>query len=56
MLLLQRLLLLVNPAWRDRSSWGFFDGAAAQASSLVASMHSTTACATYVPSPGVARV
>ena len=26
----QRLLLLVNPAWRDRSSWGFFDGAAAQ--------------------------
>ena len=26
----KRLLLLVNPAWRDRSSWGFFDGAAAQ--------------------------
>jgi len=26
----QRLLLLVNPAWRDRSSFGFFDGAAAQ--------------------------
>ena len=25
-----RLLLLVNPAWRDRSSWGFFDGKAAQ--------------------------
>ena len=25
-----RLLLLLNPAWRDRSSWGFFDGAAAQ--------------------------
>ena len=29
-----RLLLLVNPAWRDRSSWGFFDGAAAQAQVL----------------------
>lgn len=26
----QRLLLLINPAWRDRSSWGFFDGAKAQ--------------------------
>ena len=26
----KRLLLLVNPAWRDRSSFGFFDGAAAQ--------------------------
>ena len=26
----QRLLLLINPAWRDRGSWGFFDGAAAQ--------------------------
>ena len=26
----QRLLLLVNPAWRDRSSWGFFDGDKAQ--------------------------
>jgi hypothetical protein len=25
-----RLLLLVNPAWRDRGSWGFFDGADAQ--------------------------
>jgi len=26
----RRLLLLVNTAWRDRSSWGFFDGARAQ--------------------------
>jgi hypothetical protein len=26
----QRLLVLVNPAWRDRGSWGFFDGARAQ--------------------------
>jgi len=26
----RRLLLLVNPAWRSRSSWGFFDGARAQ--------------------------
>ena len=26
----RRLLVLVNPAWRDRSSWGFFDGARAQ--------------------------
>ena len=26
----QRLLVLLNPAWRDRSSWGFFDGARAQ--------------------------
>lgn len=26
----KRLFLLVNPSWRDKSSWGIFDGAAAQ--------------------------
>lgn len=26
----QRLVVLLNPAWRDRGSWGFFDGATAQ--------------------------
>lgn len=36
----QRLLLLVNPAWRDRSSFGFFDGAAAQ--KLVFDRYETT--------------
>ena len=36
----QRLLLLLNPAWRDRSSWGFFDGAAAQA--LIFDRYETT--------------
>ena len=35
-----RLFLLVNPAWRDRSSWGFFDGKAAQ--ELVLNRYETT--------------
>jgi hypothetical protein len=26
----KRMFLIVNPAWRDRSSWGFFGGARAQ--------------------------
>ena len=35
-----RLFVLVNPAWRDRSSWGFFDGKAAQ--QLVLDRYETT--------------
>mmetsp|Transcript_7432 Transcript_7432/g.16566 ORF Transcript_7432/g.16566 Transcript_7432/m.16566 type:complete len:293 (+) Transcript_7432:206-1084(+) len=36
----KRLFLLVNPAWRDRSSWGFFGGAKAQA--LILDRYTTT--------------
>lgn len=36
----KRLFLLVNPAWRDRSSWGFFGGAKAQ--ELILDRYETT--------------
>lgn len=36
----KRLFLIVNPAWRDRSSWGFFGGAKAQ--KLVLDRYETT--------------
>ena len=36
----KRLFLLVNPAWRDRSSWGFFGGQRAQ--ELILDRYETT--------------
>ena len=36
----KRLFLLVNPAWRDRSSWGFFGGKKAQ--ELIFNRYETT--------------
>merc|ERR1712127_492578 len=36
----KRLFLLVNPAWRDKSSWGFFGGKKAQ--ELILDRYETT--------------
>jgi len=36
----KRLFLLVNPAWRDKSSWGFFGGQKAQ--ELILDRYATT--------------